>query len=56
MENTKNKNTPLSLNKFFVFFVFKNRKQEPNKPLVICIFSDWVRGYIDDHSMTMIDL
>ena len=23
----KNKNTPPSLNKFFVFFVFKNRKQ-----------------------------
>ena len=26
-ENTKNKNTPPSPNKFFVFFVFKNRKQ-----------------------------
>ena len=26
-ENTKNKNTPFSLNKFFKFFVFNNRKQ-----------------------------
>ena len=26
-ENTKDKNTPLSLNKFFVFFVLKNGKQ-----------------------------
>ena len=27
IENTKNKNASLSPNKFFVFFVFKNRKQ-----------------------------
>ena len=26
-ENTKNKNTPSFPNKFFVFFVFKNKKQ-----------------------------
>ena len=27
MKNIKNKNTPLSPNKYFVFFVFKNSKQ-----------------------------
>ena len=33
IENTKNKNTPPSSNKIFVFFVFKNRKQiETNRP------------------------
>ena len=37
-ENAKNKNTPPSPNKFFMFFVFNNIKQflktGPNKPLV----------------------
>ena len=33
-ENTKNKNTLHSSNKFFMSFVFENKKQEPNKPLI----------------------